>query len=94
MMVVPLFHRHRILTQVAADNVNIIKLLPPLICGPKEIDYFVNALDDVLNNVHGGRGFIFDFGRLWPGVQCGARKRSGLAQFTTRTSRRPNRRRT
>ncbi len=48
MMVVPLFHRHRILTQVAADNVNIIKLLPPLICGPEEIDYFVNALDDVL----------------------------------------------
>ena len=29
-IVVPLFHRHRILTQVAADNVNIIKLLPPL----------------------------------------------------------------
>ena len=29
MMVVPLFHRHRILTQVAADNVNIIKLLAP-----------------------------------------------------------------
>ena len=48
MMVVPLFHRHRILTQVAADNVNIIKLLPPLICGQEEIDYFVGALDDVL----------------------------------------------
>ena len=48
MLVVPLFHRHRILTEVAADNVNIIKLLPPLICGQAEIDYFVNALDDVL----------------------------------------------
>ena len=29
------------LTQVAADNVNIIKLLPPLIAGPAEVDYFV-----------------------------------------------------
>ena len=27
-IVLPLFHRHRILTQVAADDVNIIKLLP------------------------------------------------------------------
>ena len=52
MMVVPLFHRHRILTQVAADNVNIIKLLPPLICGQEEIDYFVGALDDVLEDAH------------------------------------------
>src|ERR1700689_4718708 len=56
MMVVPLFHRHRILTQVAADNVNIIKLLPPLICGQEEIDYFVAALDDVLADAHSGAG--------------------------------------
>ena len=56
MMVVPLFHRHRILTQVAADNVNIIKLLPPLICGQEEIDYFVDALDDVLKDAHSGSG--------------------------------------
>jgi ornithine--oxo-acid transaminase len=38
LIVVPLFHRHRILTQVAADNVNIVKLLPPLIIGDEEID--------------------------------------------------------
>ena len=39
-LVVPLFHRYRILTQVAADNVNIIKLLPPLIAGEAEVDLF------------------------------------------------------
>ena len=63
MMVVPLFHRHRILTQVAADNVNIIKLLPALICGQEEIDYFVAALDDVLKDAHDGSGLLFEFGR-------------------------------
>ena len=42
-LVVPLFHRHRIITQVAADNVNIIKLLPPLISGQEEVDYFIQA---------------------------------------------------
>jgi ornithine--oxo-acid transaminase len=63
LVVVPLFHRHRILTQVAADNVNIVKLLPPLIAGQEEVDYFVNALDDVLADAHRGSGLIFEFGR-------------------------------
>jgi ornithine--oxo-acid transaminase len=74
LMVVPLFHRHRILTQVAADNVNIIKLLPPLICGQPEIEYFVNALDDVLKDAHNGSGLLFEFGRT---MAKGALRRSG-----------------
>jgi ornithine--oxo-acid transaminase len=63
MVVVPLFHRHRIITQVAADNVNIIKLLPPLITGPEEVDYFVNALDDVLADAQRGSGLTYEVGR-------------------------------
>ena len=63
LIVVPLFHRHRILTQVAADNVNIVKLLPPLIAGQEEVDYFVAALDDVLADAHHGSSLIFEFGR-------------------------------
>jgi ornithine--oxo-acid transaminase len=62
-VVVPLFHRHRIITQVAADNVNIIKLLPPLISGPEEVDYFVQALDDVMAAAHRGSGLTYEFGR-------------------------------
>ncbi len=63
MVVVPLFHRHRIITQVAADNVNIIKLIPPLITGPEEVDYFVHALDDVLADAHRGSGLTYEVGR-------------------------------
>jgi ornithine--oxo-acid transaminase len=74
MITVPLFHRHRILTQVAADNVNIIKLLPPLICGQEEVDYFVNALDDVLQSAHEGSGLFFEFGRT---MAKGALRRAG-----------------
>jgi ornithine--oxo-acid transaminase len=62
LVVVPLFHRHRILTQVAADNVNIIKLLPPLIAGEEEVDHFVAALDDVLTSAQKGSGLFFEFG--------------------------------
>jgi ornithine--oxo-acid transaminase len=77
MMVVPLFHRHRILTQVAADNVNIIKLLPPLICGQAEVDYFVAALDDVLADAHRGTGLLMEFGRT---MAKGALRRTGKAR--------------
>jgi ornithine--oxo-acid transaminase len=77
MVVTPLFHRHRILTQVAADNVNIIKLLPPLICGQEEIDYFVNALDDVLKDAHDGSSLLFEFGRT---MAKGSLRRSGKAR--------------
>jgi hopanoid-associated sugar epimerase len=62
-VVVPLFHRHRIITQVAADNVNIIKLLPPLISGADEVDYFIDALDDVMADAHRGSGLTYEFGR-------------------------------
>ncbi|HUC26890.1 MAG TPA: aminotransferase class III-fold pyridoxal phosphate-dependent enzyme, partial [Streptosporangiaceae bacterium] len=63
MVVVPLFHRHRIITQVAADNVNIIKLLPPLISGSEEVDYFIAALDDVMADAQRGSGLTVEFGR-------------------------------
>jgi len=62
LIVVPLFHRHRILTQVAADNINIVKLLPPLIIGDEEIDAFVAALDDVLADATRSAGLLLEVG--------------------------------
>ncbi|MGH3731843.1 MAG: aspartate aminotransferase family protein [Acidimicrobiales bacterium] len=61
-LVVPLFQKHRVLTQVAADNVNIIKLLPALIAGEEEIDIFVDALDELLNDAEKNSAWIFGFG--------------------------------
>jgi ornithine--oxo-acid transaminase len=59
-IVLPLFRRHRILTQVAADGVNIIKLLPPLGVGEEEIDLVVAAFDDVLADAHRPGGNLFE----------------------------------
>jgi acetylornithine/succinyldiaminopimelate/putrescine aminotransferase len=61
-LVVPLFHRHGILTQVAADNANIIKLLPSLIAGEDEIDKVVEAFDDVLSRAQRGSRLFFSMG--------------------------------
>ena len=63
LIVGPLFQRHGILTQVAGDEMNIVKILPPLICTQSEVDYFVAALDDVLNDAHRNSSLIFEFGK-------------------------------
>jgi ornithine--oxo-acid transaminase len=65
LVVVPLFHRHGMLTQVAADNVNVVKLLPPLIAGEQEVEDFVAALDDVLTGVEKGSGLLLEVGRTF-----------------------------
>ena len=50
MVVVPLFHDHRILTQVAGHHMNVIKALPPLTISEEELRRFVDALSSVLED--------------------------------------------
>lgn len=47
-IVMMLMKHHRILIQTAGYNFDVLKVTPPLIAGEAEIDYFVNALDAVL----------------------------------------------
>jgi acetylornithine/succinyldiaminopimelate/putrescine aminotransferase len=63
MVVVALFHRHRILTQVSGDHMEVIKLLPVLGIGTDEVSMFSQALDDVMRDAHRGSGLMWDFGR-------------------------------
>jgi acetylornithine/succinyldiaminopimelate/putrescine aminotransferase len=63
MVVVPLLQRHRILTQVSGDHLEVIKLIPPLTIGEKEVDRFVAAFTDVMDDAHQGSGLMWDFGR-------------------------------
>ncbi|MFE4491728.1 aspartate aminotransferase family protein [Streptomyces niveus] len=63
MVVVPLLQRHRILTQVSGDHLEVIKLIPPLTIGEPEVDRFVTAFTAVMDDAHGGGGLMWDFGR-------------------------------
>ncbi|WP_399083386.1 aspartate aminotransferase family protein [Streptomyces sp. BBFR2] len=63
MVVVPLLRRHRILTQVSGDHLEVIKLIPPLIIGEREVDRFVDAFTSVMDEAHAGSGLLWDFGR-------------------------------
>ena len=63
LVIVPLFRDHGILTQVAADNQNVLKILPPLITSDEQADTFVEALDDVLGNLERSLGLLLGVGR-------------------------------
>jgi ornithine--oxo-acid transaminase len=63
MVVVALFQRHRILTQVSGDHLEVIKLIPPLMIGDAEVKLFLDGLGDVLEDASRGSGLMWDFGR-------------------------------
>jgi ornithine--oxo-acid transaminase len=63
MVVMPLMQRHRILTQVSGDHLEVIKLIPPLTIGEAEVDRFVDAFTDVMDEAHSGTGLMRDFGK-------------------------------
>ncbi|MEU5974607.1 aspartate aminotransferase family protein [Streptomyces sp. NPDC047315] len=63
MVVVPLLQKHRILTQVSGDHLEVIKLIPPLTIGEREVDRFVTAFTAVMDEAHAGGGLMWDFGK-------------------------------
>ncbi len=63
LVIVPLFRDHGILSQVAGDHQNVLKILPPLITTQEQADGFVEALDDVLHNLERSLGLLFGVGR-------------------------------
>jgi ornithine--oxo-acid transaminase len=48
LVVVPLFGKHKILTQVAGHDSNVVKILPPLVLSEADVDWFVGALDQTI----------------------------------------------
>lgn len=63
MVVVPLLQKHRILTQVSGDHLEVIKLIPPLVIDESDVDRFVTAFTAVMDDAHSGGGLMWDFGR-------------------------------
>ncbi|MFJ5925934.1 aspartate aminotransferase family protein [Kitasatospora sp. NPDC092948] len=73
MVVVPLLQRHRILTQVSGDHLEVIKLIPPLIITEKDVDRFMDAFTEVMDDAHRGSGLMWDFGRTLVKQAVGSR---------------------
>jgi len=63
LVVVPLFRDHGILSQVAADHQNVLKILPPLITTDAQAEAFVAAFDAVLADLERSLGLVFGVGK-------------------------------
>src|ERR1700760_721458 len=63
MVVVALFQRHRILTQVSGDHMKVIKLIPPLMISDTEVKLFTESFAEVMEDASKGSGLMWDFGR-------------------------------
>jgi ornithine--oxo-acid transaminase len=48
LVVVPLFTKHRILSQVAGHDMAVLKAIPPLVVTEEDVEWFVSALEDVV----------------------------------------------
>ena len=74
MVVTQMLSKHHILTQVAGHNLDVIRILPPLIIGEKEVNMFVNALDDVLTECRKFPGPMWELGNNFVRAALGSRK--------------------
>lgn len=60
MIIIPLMDRHRILTQVAGYHTEVIKFLPPMIVTKQDMDWFLTAIEDVLEDAQRIPGAAWD----------------------------------
>jgi len=59
LVVMALMRDHRILTQVGGPDINIIKLLPPLIIGEEEVEMIASSFDAVMAEAADIRGRVW-----------------------------------
>jgi ornithine--oxo-acid transaminase len=57
---IPLLADHGILTQVAGNRMTTIKLIPPLVLSPDDVDHFVEAFEQVMAGLHRFPGPAWD----------------------------------
>ncbi|MBA2432819.1 MAG: aspartate aminotransferase family protein [Chthoniobacterales bacterium] len=74
MVVTQMLSKHRILTQVAGHAMDVIKILPPLIIGEREVERFVHALDEVLTECRKFPGPMWEIGQNFVRHALGSNK--------------------
>src|SRR5205809_3962213 len=60
MIIIPLLQKHRVLAQVAGYHTEVIKFLPPMIISKEDIDWFLSAMQDVLDETQRFPGTAWD----------------------------------
>ena len=67
MVIMRLFRQSGVLTQICGNHFLVLKAAPPLVAGPEHVDWFVDAVDQVMSDVHASSAF-------WSGALTLARR--------------------
>jgi ornithine--oxo-acid transaminase len=78
-IVLPLLDDHHILTQVAGHAMPIIKILPPLNISEADVDWFLEALEDVMIKLHKFPGPAWEVLKKLGNHALTAKRREGRA---------------
>ena len=57
---IPLLDDHHVITQVAGHHIDVVKLLPPLVIDEADVQWFVDAFDRVMQNLHRFPGPVWE----------------------------------
>lgn len=57
---VPMLRDHRVLTQIAGPDIDVIKLIPPLGIDDEDVSWFLSAFESTLENMHRVPGPVWD----------------------------------
>ena len=63
MITIPLFKKHRIISQVAGHESYVVKLLPPYIIDEEDIDWICNSFDEVIADAHRVPGGVWNLAK-------------------------------
>lgn len=63
LVTVPLFQRHRILSQTAGHDLPVVKFLPPLVIGDADRQWIVRAVNEVVADTQNVGGAIWELGK-------------------------------
>ncbi len=67
MITIPLFKKHRILSQTAGHGINVVKFLPPLTLTESDADWLLGSVREVVADTHRGTGAVWDLGKTLAG---------------------------
>lgn len=63
MVTIPLYSRHRLLSQVAGHGNHVVKFLPPLVIDADDAQWILSAVEDVIGDAHRVPGSVWDLGK-------------------------------
>ena len=73
-VVIPLMEDHRIICQVAGHNLDVVKLIPPLVIDESDVRWFLCAFKDVMVKLHRATVPVSLLARLGRNAIFGGRK--------------------